>query len=173
MSLFYWIASSVPGSTVKELQEKLNKDNVTFDVPAFLVVGKIEPEHDYHIYTVESDIPDVERAMRNTVPETNWITPKEVPVAVTSLWINFVQTEWPNCSTHWHIEDDEEELIGSGWTEKHERNVRGVVGMSVTVALVAIVLALLKLRSQRVTIELEDVEESGGLMLQELDSKSE
>jgi len=158
---FYQVAEDVPTDVLLKLQESLLEtysEDYLPQVPEWILIGVVEENETYDIYTGHFDVPALQEALKrfDRAVETEY-EPQSINYGTTQIWIDFIKQEWPNCSTHWHLEDDEVDL--ETMHRHHRRKKRGFIGVIVAIALTLGILFALRFRNRQAINEELTVQE--------------
>lgn len=96
----YLIGSNVPVSDIVELNKTMNrKRNIDHPgLPDFILIGNLTTRRQsYDLYTLEYEVPFLQRALENISGKS--LAPRPINVYATSLWISFVEQHWASCES--------------------------------------------------------------------------
>jgi 2',3'-cyclic-nucleotide 2'-phosphodiesterase (5'-nucleotidase family) len=100
----YLIASDLTAATIIELNRTMNQKRRMdlSGLPDFILIGNLmEGEQSYDLYTLEYEVPFIQRALETISGKQ--LEPKPVDAAATSLWLSFFENYWQTCELHGSI----------------------------------------------------------------------
>ena len=129
---FWLLAENVPGKVIQELNRTMNAGGSPLN--AFLLIGVIDDDVEFDMYTVESDKEALDEHLMDLIPDQS-NAPSPINLTVEDLVLRFVRETWPECTRTWKEEDLEEELENWDWIHTQRHKIKIAIGVSIGVAL--------------------------------------